>query len=95
MFYFSWVECAIRTGFGRLKHLLFQLCHVVYLTLPNDACFGFLYEAMYKVEGRNKVKSYSKLQNPIMYPIKVKVNFTLEQATKAQKRSRGIALLSL
>jgi hypothetical protein len=30
-----------------------------------------------------------------MHPIKVKVNFTLEQAMKAQKAIRGIALLFL
>jgi hypothetical protein len=30
-----------------------------------------------------------------MLKVKVKVKFTLEQATKAQRRSRGIALLSL
>ena len=80
------------TGFGILKHL-FQLCHAVYLTLLNATCFGFLYEAMYNVEGLNKVKSCSKLQNPTMYRIKVKVNFTLEQATKDQKGIRGTALI--
>jgi hypothetical protein len=30
-----------------------------------------------------------------MYAVKVKVKFTLEQATKAQRGSRGIALLFL
>ena len=57
MFSFSGVECPIRTGFGRLKHLLFQIRHAVYLTLLNAACFGFLYKAMYKVEGRKRIKS--------------------------------------
>ena len=34
--------------------------------------------------------------NPeIAYSVKVKVKFTLEQATKAQKESRGIAVLFL
>jgi hypothetical protein len=31
----------------------------------------------------------------ILYIVKVKVKFTLEQATKAQRRSRGIAVLFL
>jgi hypothetical protein len=31
----------------------------------------------------------------IAYTVKVKVKFTLEQATKAQRGSRGIALLFL
>jgi hypothetical protein len=29
----------------------------------------------------------------VLYKVKVKVNLTLEQATKAQRGSRGIALL--
>jgi len=49
------------TGFGRLKHLLFQLCHAVYLTLLNATCFGFLYETMYKVEGGNHTVNYKIL----------------------------------
>jgi hypothetical protein len=32
-------------------------------------------------------------ENKIVTSVKVKVKFTLEQATKAQKGSRGIALL--
>jgi hypothetical protein len=31
----------------------------------------------------------------VVKKVKVKVNFTLEQATKAQRRSRGIAILFL
>jgi hypothetical protein len=37
--------------------------------------------------------SYSKTSGIIK--VKIKVNFTLEQATKAQRKSRGIALLFL
>ena len=33
--------------------------------------------------------------NTLLMPAKVKVKFTLEQATKAQSGSRGIALLFL
>jgi hypothetical protein len=38
-----------------------------------------------------------KKQSVLPFPVKVKVkvNFTLEQATKAQRGSRGIALLFL
>jgi hypothetical protein len=91
----SRVECPMRTGFWRLKHLLFQLRHVVYLTLLSAACFGFLYEAMHKVEGRNRVKSYSKLQNPIMYPHKVKGKFRPRTSHEGLEGDRGIALLFL
>ena len=35
------------------------------------------------------------IKHIVSYQINVKVNFTLEQATKAQKGSRGIALLFL
>jgi len=37
----------------------------------------------------------SKMHTRVRGDIKVKYTFTLEQATKAQRRSRGIALLFL
>jgi hypothetical protein len=40
--------------------------------------------------GRHHIKVY-----PMQHEVKVKVNFTLEQATKVQRGSRGIALLFL
>jgi hypothetical protein len=38
---------------------------------------------------------HSAINVPSIYTVKVKVKFTLEQATKVQRGSRGIALLFL
>jgi hypothetical protein len=38
---------------------------------------------------------HEEIQSVLPFPVKVKVKFTLEQPTKAQRGSRGIALLFL
>jgi hypothetical protein len=51
-----------------------------------------------KAWGRKVLSLFSffrVLYSVVRSKVKVKVNFTLEQATKAQKGSRGIALLFL
>jgi hypothetical protein len=41
------------------------------------------------------VLDFSKFCGPLAYMYKVKIKITLQQATKAQKGSRGIAILFL
>jgi len=59
---------------------------------------GFLYRAtkiaLFVLEKRDQSIRF-KFQKLLVLSIKVKVKFTLEQATKAQMGSRGIALLFL
>ena len=46
-------------------------------------------------KGNNNTKLFENSVSVIIIIIKVKVNFTLEQASKALRRSRGITILFL